>query len=192
MPVVALTGNYGMGKSTVAGLFKEIGAVTFDLDDVVDELLREESVIEGIKGFLGNGILTEKGIDRAEVARIVFSDNDKRESLERLLHPIVMERMRDFLRKTDKRRVIIVEIPLLFEKGFESEFDRVITVYTDIETALRRLEDKGIRRDEALRRLQAQMPIDEKIRRSDFVIDNGGSIDETKKQVFEIYEKIKI
>lgn len=191
MPVIALTGNYGMGKSTVAGLFSEAGAVTLDLDDVVDELLREDAVIEEIRRVFGERVFSEKGLDRSRVAEIVFSDKEKRELLERLLHPLVIERMKKFISKTDRRKVIIVEIPLLFEKGYENEFDMTITVYTDIETTLERLEKKGIKRDHALMRLQAQMPVDEKIKRSDLVINNSGTIEETQRQVMKIYERIK-
>lgn len=191
MPVIALTGNYGMGKSTVAGFFSEAGAITLDLDDVVDELLREDKIIEEIRKIFGEGVFSKKGLDRSRVAEIVFSDKEKRELLERLLHPLVIERMKEFLSKTNRRKVIIVEIPLLFEKGYENEFDMTITVYSDIETTLERLEKKGIKRDHALMRLQAQMPVDEKIKRSDLVINNSGTIEETQRQVMKIYERIK-
>lgn len=191
MPVIALTGNYGMGKSTVAGFFRKAGAITLDLDDVVDDLLREDKIIEEIRKIFGEEVFSKKGLDRSRVAEIVFSDKEKRELLESLLHPLVIERMKVFLSKTNRRKVIIVEIPLLFEKGYENEFDMTITVYSDIETTLERLEKKGINRDHALMRLQAQMPIDEKIKRSDLVINNSGTIEETKRQVMKIYERIK-
>lgn len=192
MPVVALTGNYGMGKSTVAHLFRELGAITLDLDDIVDDLLREDSVLKEIRKILGNRVFSGKDIDRSKVAEIIFSDKEKRDLLERLIHPLVIERMREFLKKTDRKRVIIVEIPLLFEKGHEDEFDKIITVYTDLETALKRLENKGIKRDQALMRLKAQMTVDEKIRRSDFVIDNNGTINDTKRQVIMIYNRVRV
>ncbi len=192
MPVVALTGNYGMGKSTVAHLFRELGAITLDLDDIVDDLLREDSVLKEIRKILGNRVFSGKDIDRSRVAEIIFSDKEKRDLLERLIHPLVIERMREFLKKTDRKRVIIVEIPLLFEKGYEDEFDKIITVYTDLETALKRLENKGIKRDHALMRLKAQMTVDEKIRRSDFVIDNNGTINDTKRQVIMIYNRVRV
>lgn len=191
MPVIALTGNYGMGKSTVAGFFRKAGAITLDLDDVVDDLLREDKIIEEIRRIFGEEVFSKKGLNRSRVAEIVFSDKEKRELLESLLHPLVIERMKVFLSKTNRRKVIIVEIPLLFEKGYENEFDMTITVYSDIETTLERLEKKGINRDHALMRLQAQMPIDEKIKRSDLVINNSGTIEETKRQVMKIYERIK-
>ncbi len=192
MPVVALTGNYGMGKSTVAHLFRELGAITLDLDDIVDDLLREDSVLKEIRKILGNRVFSGKDIDRSRVAEIIFSDKEKRDLLERLIHPLVIERMREFLKKKDRKRVIIVEIPLLFEKGYEDEFDKIITVYTDLETALKRLENKGIKRDQALMRLKAQMTVDEKIRRSDFVIDNNGTINDTKRQVIMIYNRVRV
>lgn len=191
MPVVALTGNYGMGKSTIARFFREVGAITLDLDAIVDELLRDNSVIKEIRNVFGNGVFSGKDINREKIAEIVFSDKEKRDLLERIIHPLVIERMREFLKKADRERVIIVEIPLLFEKGYENEFDKIITVYTDIEIALKRLENRGVRRDQALMRLRAQMPVDEKVRKSDFVIDNNGMLNDTKRQVIKIYDRLR-
>lgn len=192
MPVIGLTGNYGMGKSTVLRLFKEAGAITLDLDEVVDGLLTEGSVIEGIREIFGDIVFSGRELNKAKIAEIVFSDRDRRERLEGLLHPLVMERMREFLSKIDKSRVVIIEIPLLFEKGFEREFDKTITVYADRETAIKRLKDKGVGMDDALRRLQAQMPVEEKIKRSDFVINNNGTVEETRQQVFNIWDRVRI
>lgn len=181
-----------MGKSTVATLFKEAGAVTLDLDDVVDELLNKDAVIERIVEILGDSVLLEGRLNRPKIAEIIFTDREKRELLEGLLHPLVIERMKEFLKKVDKRKVIIIEIPLLFERQYEGEFDKTITVYTDKDTALKRLRSKGIKREDALIRLQAQMPVEEKIKRSDFSINNNGTIDETRQQVLDILEKIRI
>ncbi|MFN3479361.1 MAG: dephospho-CoA kinase [Thermodesulfovibrionales bacterium] len=192
MPVIGLTGNYGMGKSTVAGLFREAGAVTLDLDDIVDELLNEDDVIARIIEILGDSVLSGKKLNRPKIAEIIFTEREKRELLEGLLHPLVIGRMKDFLKKMDKDKVIIIEIPLLFERQYEGEFDKTITVYTDKDIALKRLESKGIKREDALMRLQAQMPIEEKIKRSDFSINNNGTIDETRQQVLDILEKIRL
>lgn len=191
MPVIGLTGNYGMGKSTVARLFREAGAITFDLDEVVDGLLKEDFVIKGISNILGDSVLSGERIDKSKVAEIIFTDKDKRERLESFLHPLVIKRMKEQLKGMDKKNIVIVEIPLLFEKGYEGEFDKTITVYADTATAMKRLLDKGIVRNDALMRLRAQMPVEEKIKRSDFVINNNGTIEETKRQVLDIYEKLK-
>lgn len=181
-----------MGKSTVAGLFREAGAVTLDLDDIVDELLNEDDVIARIIEILGDSVLSGKRLNRPKIAEIIFTEREKRELLEGLLHPLVIGRMKDFLKKMDKDKVIIIEIPLLFERQYEGEFDKTITVYTDKDIALKRLESKGIKREDALMRLQAQMPIEEKIKRSDFSINNNGTIDETRQQVLDILEKIRL
>lgn len=191
MPVIGLTGNYGMGKTTALRLFREEGATTLNLDDIVDELLNEDHVLAGIRKIMGETVFSGKELNRSRVAEIIFTDKEKRDQLEGLIHPLVIRKMRDFLKNIDQEKIIIVEIPLLFEKGYEGEFDKTITVYTDTETAMMRLERKGIGRDEAIRRLTAQMPIEEKIRKADFVITNNGTIDDTKRQVHEIYEKLK-
>ncbi len=191
MPVVGLTGNYGMGKSTVARLFKEAGAIILDLDDVVDKLLMKEHVISNIKEIFGNIVFDGKNLVKSKLADIVFSDSEKRERLEALLHPLVIERMHEFIKNAKPEDIVIIEIPLLFEKGYKDEFDKTITVYADPEIAIYRLEKKGVKRADAMKRLQAQMPVDEKIKLSDFVIRNNGTIEETRQQVLDIYKSLR-
>lgn len=195
MLVAGLTGNYGMGKSTVLSMFRDLGALTLDADKVVDMLLSDAAVLRKIREAFGDGVFLGGGrLDRPALASIIFRDTEKREALEGILHPLVFERLESFLAETEGRRsaaeVVVVEIPLLFEKGYMQRFDRKITVYTDEEVALSRLEQKGIARGQALSRLQTQMAIEEKIRMADFRIDNGGTLRETAEQVQTIYARL--
>jgi len=193
--IVGLTGNYGMGKSTVLGMFKKLGAVTLGADEIVDELLNDRSVLASIRTSLGDGVFSKDGsLDRERVAVLIFSDKAKRDTLEEILHPLVFQRIEAFLEKLGKEEaedgVVIVEIPLLFEKSYAGRFQRNITVHTDENTALKRLEEKGIAGDMAMTRLAAQMPIEEKIRKADFTINNNGAQEETEKQVRALYNRL--
>lgn len=181
-----------MGKSTVLSLFEKFGAIIINTDEIVGSLLKKTEVLEKIKGLLGDKAFLEDGsLNTERVADIVFHNDILRRSLEDILHPLVFERINFFLDGiADGDKIILVEIPLLFERGYEGRFDKKITVYTEEKTALNRIERKGISRKEALLRLKSQLPIEEKIRRSDFIIDNNGALEETALQVETICKEL--
>jgi len=193
--IVALTGNYGMGKTTVLEMFKDLGAATLKTDEVVGELLKDAAVLKTVRREFGAGVFWgDKDLNREKLSSIVFRDSAKRDVLEKILHPLVFEKIEEFLKgmvnKVAGKGVVIIEIPLLFEKGYTEMFSKNIVVYADEETALKRLQESGITRDNAMMRLNAQMPIKEKVRRADFVIDNSGPLEHTRAQVIEIYRKL--
>lgn len=184
-----------MGKSTVLGMFRDLGAVTLETDEIVDMLLKDKSVLRKIRKTFGNGVFSRDGdLDRVKIASIIFKDRGKRDTIEEILHPPVFERIKDFLSRMKKEgnqdKIVIIEIPLMFEKGYTERFHKNITVHADEETTLRRLEGSGITRENAMMRLNAQMPIKEKIKMADFVVDNSGTLEDTKAQVREIYNRL--
>jgi dephospho-CoA kinase len=193
MLLVGLTGNYGMGKSSILPMFKKLGAITLDTDSIVESLLAEKDVLKKIRALLGDTVFDKNGnLDKGKVAGLVFKDDVLRHSLENIVHPLVFERIHFFLDKIKGRdNIIIIEIPLLYERGYKDRFDRTITVYTNEDIALNRLEKDGATREEALIRLNAQLPVKEKVKQSDFIIDNNGTIEETMAQVETIYRKLK-
>jgi dephospho-CoA kinase len=192
MLLAGLTGNYGMGKSTVLAMFKKLGAHVIDSDEIVKTLLEEKSVLAQVRKVLGSRVFRSNGsLDKGKVADAIFKDNRLRQALEDLMHPLVFDRIHSLIGGIkNKDKVIIIEVPLLFEGNYESGFDRTITVHTEENTALYRLENKGVNREEALLRTRAQLPIDEKVRKSDYSIDNKGSSEETLAEVKEIYKKL--
>jgi dephospho-CoA kinase len=192
MLLVGLTGNYGMGKSAVLSIFEKLGAEVLDADTIVASLITEKDVIEKIKGLLGNNVLHENGsLNKKLVADIIFKNDALRHALEDIIHPLVFDRINMLIKKMSGReKIIIVEIPLLYERGYENRFERTITVYTTEETALNRLSKMGIGKEEAILRLRSQISVNEKIKRSDFAIDNNGTIDETQAQAEKIYGKL--
>ena len=195
MLIVALTGNYGMGKTTVLEMFRDLGAATLKTDEVVDTLLKDAAVLKTIRREFGDEVFSgDRDLNRERLSSIVFRDSGKRDILEKILHPLVFERIEEFLKsmvnKVAGKGVVIIEIPLLFEKGYTERFSKNIVVYADEEIALQRLQESGITRDNAMMRLNAQMPIKEKVKRADFVIDNSGPSEHTRAQVIETYHRL--
>ncbi|MCL0085266.1 dephospho-CoA kinase [Thermodesulfovibrionales bacterium] len=196
MLVVGLTGNYGMGKSRVALMFKEAGSVTIDTDAVVRKLLGEPAVIDEIKGVFGEDIAQENLINKERLADLVFQHPHLRVSLEDILHPEVFKRIDEELAMLSNNTsaavpiVVIIEAPLIFERGYQDRFDKIITVFTSEEVAISRLQKKGIGEGDVRRRIESQLPIGVKITRSDFTIDNNGDLENTKRQVEAIYQTL--
>ena len=190
--VIGLTGNYGMGKSFVLSVFKELGAIVLDSDEIVSHLLHDRKVILMIKRILGDRVEKQDGtLDKSEIARIIFENSILRDKLEALLHPMVFDRIQNYLKKISRNRgLIIVEVPLLFEGGYQGRFERTITVFTTQKTALERLTNAGVSRGNALKRLKAQLPIQVKKKNADFLIDNNGPKQGTRRQVEGIYTKL--
>jgi dephospho-CoA kinase len=192
MLLAGLTGNYGMGKSTVLHIFTKLGAVTQDSDEIVRTALKEEDVLKRVRRLLGDGVFYRNGrLNKKKAARAIFENDALRQSLEDIIHPLVFKKVYSLAEGLeDTEKIVVIEVPLLFERGYEKRFDRTITVYTEEKVALYRLSKEGISRQEAMARLKTQLPIKEKIKRADFVIDNNGTFDETQKQVRRIYKKL--
>lgn len=191
MTLIGLTGNYGMGKSTVARMFKELGAFVIDTDDIVCELLKDPALIYEIKKAFGEDIAEGGEINKRVLAEIVFEHPHLRISLENILHPGVFKKIDEEIAKiTYTSAIVIIEAPVIFERGYQNRFDKIITVYTSEEIAINRLKEKGISEDDARKRLKSQFPIEMKVKKSDFAIDNSKDIENTRRQVKEIYSKL--
>ncbi len=189
---IGLTGGFGTGKSTVAEFFRELGAGMIDADDLARECLRPGSPeYRKVVGQFGDEILGPDGkIDRKALAGLVFTDRRLRGRLNRIVHPTVIRRLEEELeRMTEPVKVAV--IPLLFETGLEHQFDYVAVVEAGGETVRERTSAaRGMSGEEIERRRAAQLPLAEKTRRADFVIDNNGPPGETRRQVEEIWAKL--
>ena len=186
---MALTGNYGMGKSSVAAMFKKLGAVVLDSDRIVAALLKEGPVIVRLRRLFSSRAMNADGtLNKRYIAETVFQRPTVRKKLEAILHPLVFERLESrFYALGGRKGIVLVEVPLLFEGGFEGQFDRTITVHANRKTVLSRLEAAGVSRGDALARLDVQMDIRSKMRRADYLIQNNGGKSETETQVRKIY-----
>ncbi len=195
MKVIGLTGGIGTGKSTVARLFREKGIPVIDLDRIVRDLQKPgKDVYKQIVEVFGREILLKDGtLDRKKLGEIVFADPEKRETLNRIVHPAVLEKLKDLLFKyqASGEELVIVEVPLLYELKLENLFDDVILVYAPEEVQLKRVMERDqLSRQEAMNRIKSQIPIEEKKRRATIVIDNSGSLEDTREQFERIYRQL--
>ena len=196
MIIVGLTGSLGTGKSTVADFFSELGAHIIDWDELARKAILPHSTAWGrIVDYFGEDILDDDlTINRRKLAELVFSNEEMLKKLNQIVHPEVFkedERITNSIRNRDSDALIIKDIPLLFDVVHPVIADKIIVVSASEETRLRRLEEKGMNLDDAQNRMKSQLPLDEKIKSADFVINNEGSFEETKRQVDEIYALLK-
>ncbi len=189
MLLVGLTGNFGMGKSYVLSVFKDLGAKVLKSDSIVGELLKDEKVKRKVLEIFGNEVLDSKDeLDKPGIADKIFNDSRLRKKLEALLHPLVLREICDQVgRIKNQDRIVIVEVPLLFEGNYQRQFDKTITVYTTKKTAIERLIKSGFSCSQAVLRLKAQLPIAEKKKRSDYTINNNGSREKTRERTEKIF-----
>ncbi len=190
---VGLTGSMACGKSTVVGFFAEAGWKTIETDCIVAELLQNDPIVrKQICERWGGGVFRsgDGDVDRKAIARIVFSDTAELNWLEALLHPIVRQRWIHEL-DTFSSSLCLVEIPLLFEKSLESYFDLVVCIASDTSVANSRLVLKGHNTTDIAQRRSRQFSLDDKIRLSDHVLFNSGSIEFLKRQTLRLIQKIQ-
>jgi dephospho-CoA kinase len=196
MLLIGLTGNIGSGKSTVAQLLSERGATIIDAD-----VLSRRAVEVGTAAYRsiaerwGTSILAPDGaIDRSALRRIVFSEPKQLEQLNKIVHPAV-ERMRVALVEQARQRgdrVVVCDIPLLFEKKMTGRFDRILLVDAPRPVRLERLvRERGLRETEAMDMIVAQMPAELKRARADFVIDNDDTLTQLDRRVAEVWTALQ-
>jgi len=177
MILVGLTGGVATGKSTVARMFKQCGAVVIDADELAHEVIKPgKPAWREIVTLFGKTILNQdRSLNRQALGSIVFRNRTKRRQLERIIHPRVAREQQRLVRRVAKRKphaVVIYEVPLLFEAGVDKRVDKIIVVTADRETQIMRLKKRNhLSRAEALRRIQAQMSLSKKVRLADIVID---------------------
>jgi len=190
--VVGLTGSFGSGKSTVAGIFKKMGACIIDADSLAHECLRPGSAAyKKIISIFGKGMLRRNDtIDRSKLGDAVFNDHQLLLKLNSIIHPEVICRIRRRVRAA-KSGLIVLDAPLLIEAGLHKEVNKVVVVAANQNNQINRLKRRcSLSRAGILKRINSQIKLKKKISLADFVIDNNGSFQRTKKQVDEIRRKL--
>jgi dephospho-CoA kinase len=190
--LVGLTGGVGSGKSTVAGMLRELGATVVDADEAAHAAYEP-----GTPGFdavvreFGQEFVTDGRIDRARLGELVFHDADARLRLNSIVHPLVREWMAQKTAQASDEgaNIVVQDVPLLFENGLEKLFSSVVLVYVPEAVQLERLvSGRGFKRERALAMITAQMPIENKRGLARHVINNSGSLDGTRSQVEALWK----
>ncbi len=195
MKRIALTGGMGTGKSHVRAVFAALGVPTIDADTLARDVVAHGTPgFEAVVAQFGRGILTADGdLDRRALAAQVFADIEKRRALEAILHPAIKGAIDQWFAalNPDAQPFAIADIPLLYEVGLDKEYDEVIVTSCTPQTQKRRIMARDdLDAGEVQRRLDAQMPIEEKVRRATYVIDTNGSLVQTNAQVHKLYQKL--
>lgn len=188
--IIGVTGSLASGKTTIANMFADKGAVKIDADEIAHEILKENGLPrDRAIDIFGNDILLEGDIDRRKLAEKVFFDRKKLDDLCRVLHPAVIRRIKDLVARHEEE-IVVIDAPLLLEAGLGEYVDVVVVVTADRDTQIKRATDRGISEDEARSIIKSQMPLAEKTRSADYIIDSSGSVEKMKEGVEKIWKKI--
>ena len=197
MIVAGLTGGIGTGKSTVAKIFKEAGAIVIDADKIAKEAVQKgRPAWRKIVNHFGRDILLPDGqINRKHLADIIFNDLRQKEILNQIVHPIVFEETERILKEIENNvpnSVVILDIPLLIESGMKRNLAEIIVVYIPEEIQIQRLMARDdLNLQEALARIRSQIPIEDKKSKATILIDNSSSRSETRRVVLKVFNKLQ-
>jgi dephospho-CoA kinase len=198
---VGLTGGIAAGKSAVGEMLAALGAHVIQADRIAHQLMQPgEPVYQEVVRHFGPEILDPSGaVNRARLAEKAFGADSRVRELNQIVHPAVIRRQEEWMEQvgqSDPRAIAVVEAALLLEAGAGKRFDRLIVVTCEPEQRFQRWAqrlqvDEQTARREVTRRMAAQLPDEEKIKAADYVVDNSGSLDETRRRVREIYTRLK-
>ncbi|MBE0460875.1 MAG: dephospho-CoA kinase [Candidatus Aminicenantes bacterium] len=196
MLTVALTGGIATGKSVVAEVLRNLGCYIHHSDKIAHELMKPLSPAwEKIKKHFGENVINpDKTINRSKLGAIIFSNNDERQFLNNLIHPLVIKKEKEIIEKLDRKKkynIFISEAALTIEANYARFFDKVVVVYCKRDIQIKRLIDRDyITRTEAIKKIRSQMPSKEKLKYADYIIDTSDSIASTIEQTERLYRNL--
>ena len=190
---VGLTGGIGAGKSTVADLFSQKGAVVIRSDELARQVIEPQTPgFQQVIDRFGKDFVNSEGyIDRAKLAQIVFQDDAALKDLENIIHPLVRSKTNEIIDQHTSETIIVNEIPLLLEKKMESLFDFLVIVISSEKNRLERLAQRGLTTEQATARMVKQVSDDERKAAADFLIVNDGNLDQLEADVEKIWQTLQ-
>jgi len=194
-PIIGILGGVASGKSTVAAEFAKLGCKVIDADKIVHELLQKTVVKDKITGLFGQAILDSAGkIDHRKLAEVVFTDADKLSSLNKIIHPFVLERTEEFIEQYNRQggiKAIVLDMPLLAEVGWAERCDRLIFVDCKPKLRIERAKKmRGLDENQIKIRENFQISLDNKAAIADNSIDNNSDFQALVRQVFDVFSYI--
>lgn len=190
---IGLTGNIASGKTYIRKIFEKLGIKTICADFIVHQLLENDDIKNKILfTFRDNDILTDNILDRRKLGKIVFSDKEKKDKLEKIIHPIVIEKIHEFFNKNKEEKIVLVDVPLLFEGNFEYLFDKIMLIYANDNIRFERIKKRNNFEDEYIKKIMnSQLSQEIKKEKSDFIIINENkSLEEIEKEVEKIIKEL--
>lgn len=185
--ILGLTGGIASGKTTVSNYFKKLKVDVVDADEIAHKIMRAgQPVVGEIAAYFGEEVLLENGeINRERLGKMVFESDEKREKLNQIVQKKIRKKIKEERDKLLDKKLIVLDIPLLYEQSYEELVDQVMVVSVKETIQKKRLMDRNsqLTEEDALNRIASQMPLEEKVRKADVIIDNNGSIESTVEQV---------
>lgn len=193
--VIGLTGGIASGKSTISSILKAVGWPVIDADLIARQIVMPGSKgLEQIVNRFGPQMLNSDGtLDRKKLGKMVFDDPKKLSDLDKIEHPLIQEAINSQLDEFKKQHlpVVVLDVPLLFETGMDEECDLTVLAVVDQATQLKRLMKRDqISKMDAVKKISSQMSLKEKMQRADVIIDNNGTLEQTRSQVAELVDRV--
>ena len=190
--IIGLTGGIATGKSTVSKYLKELSYNVIDTDKIAKDITTKKDVLDDLRDYFGDSVFKDNILNRKKLRSIVFNDNEKLKKLNSITHSKILDHIRVEMKKCSKESISFVDIPLLYEVGFENETDYVVVVSCSIDTEINRIINRdSISAEDAKSMIKAQMPLEEKLKKADYIINNDGSLEELKENTNKILTKLK-
>jgi dephospho-CoA kinase len=192
---IGITGSMGTGKSSVAKVLRELGYQVLDADELAKKQLEigESGYLKVLESFGTQLLKSDKTIDRSKLAKVVFNNKHELLKLENIVHPLIQRQIQIIKNDSEKHgeKILFYDVPLLFEKNMQNSFDEIILVVADNEVQMQRIQERNNwTKEEIKKRLESQMPLDQKKLKSKFIIDNNGSQIDLRNQVLGVLSQI--
>ena len=189
--MLGLTGSIAMGKTTVSNMFRDLSVPVWCADSAVKKLYQKNGAATKIISKEYPDVVTENGVDKNKLRNLIHIDNSILKNIEAIVHPLLQNSKGNFLKKNKHFPLVIYDIPLLFEKGLEKDFDAVLVVTASTITQRNRVLGRKNITDKDFQLIKSNQLVEkEKIKKADFVINTDRSLTETRQDVVQIYEKI--
>lgn len=190
--IIGLTGGIGSGKTTIANYFQSMGIPIYIADNQARKIMQSDEIISEIKKIFGETVFENEVLNREKLAGIVFKNPEKLEQLNKIIHPAVKKHFNKWVQNHKNEPFVIYEAAILFESGSYKKCDKIITVISPLETRIQRVMQRdNATRDQVLQRISRQWDDNQRISKSDFVIEND-NIEKTKQKVDDILKILRI